>query len=160
MRKGSSFNWMLGYFVIPVTVAAVKLTVKSDYAARAVLELARSAESGQARRVDALAKAAGVSANYLVQILIELKSRGIVKSVRGKEGGYLLARKPSEITLGDVLRCIHGEVFDTPALSDENCPAELRDAWQSLQSAASKAADEVNFQKLVEEGAKEEMYYI
>ncbi|MGB0580068.1 MAG: RrF2 family transcriptional regulator [Limisphaerales bacterium] len=138
----------------------MKLTVKSDYAARAVLELARSAESSQAVRADSLAKAAGVSANYLVQILIELKSRGIVKSVRGKEGGYLLAKKPAEITLGDVLRCVHGEVFDTPALENEDCPAELRSAWESLQSAATKAADEVNFQKLVEEGAKEEMYYI
>lgn len=140
---------------------AVKLTVKSDYATRAVLELARSYESGQARRVDDLAKVAGVSANYLVQILIELKSRGIVKSLRGKEGGYLLDRAPSEISLGDVLRCIHGEVFDTPALGDENCPEELRRGWAKLQSAATEAADELDFQKLVEEGAnKEEMYYI
>ena len=147
--------WMSRPYRFPV-----KLTVKSDYAARAVLELARSAESGQARRADSLAKAAGVSANYLVQILIELKSRGIVKSVRGKEGGYLLAKKPSEITLGDVLRCIHGEVFDTPALDNEDCPAELRAAWGNLQKAASEAADQVTFQKLVEQGAKEEMYYI
>jgi len=139
----------------------VKLTVKSDYAARAVLELARSYESGQARRVEDLAKTAGVSANYLVQILIELKSRGIVKSVRGKEGGYLLDRKPASVTLGDVLRCVHGEVFDTPAISDENCPEEMRKAWKHLQSEATKTADSINFQKLVEDGAnKEEMYYI
>jgi len=139
----------------------VKLTVKSDYAARAVLELARSYESGQARRVDDLARVAGVSANYLVQILIELKSRGIVKSLRGKEGGYLLDRPPAEISMGDVLRCMHGEVFDTPALSDPNCPDELRRAWTALQKAASETADAIDFQKLVEDGAgKEEMYYI
>lgn len=139
----------------------MKLTVKSDYAARAVLELARSYESGQARRVEDLAKTAGVSANYLVQILIELKSRGIVKSVRGKEGGYLLDRKPAAVTLGDVLRCVHGEVFDTPAIGDENCPEEMRKAWKHLQSEATKVADSINFQKLVEDGAnKEEMYYI
>ncbi len=143
------------------TVRSVKLTVKSDYATRAVLELARSYESGQARRVEDLAKAAGVSANYLVQILIELKSRGIVRSMRGKEGGYLLDRAPAEISLGDVLRCIHGVVFDAPALGNENCPVELRRAWGRLQQAATKAADECDFQKLVEESAdKEEMYYI
>ena len=143
------------------TVRSVKLTVKSDYAARAVLELARSFESGQARRVEDLAKAAGVSANYLVQILIELKSRGIVKSVRGKEGGYLLDREPSEVSLADVLRCVHGEVFDTPAIADRNCPDELRKAWTRLQAEATKAAEEINFQKLLEDGAnKEEMYYI
>lgn len=140
---------------------SVKLTVKSDYATRAVLELARSYEAGQARRVDDLAKVAGVSANYLVQILIALKARGIVKSLRGKEGGYLLDRAPGDISLGDVLRCIHGEVFDTPALGNDNCPEELRRAWEGLRSAATKAADDINFQTLVEEGAdKQEMYYI
>lgn len=143
------------------TVGSVKLTVKSDYATRAVLELARSYESGQARRVEDLAKAAGVSANYLVQILIELKSRGMVRSVRGKEGGYLLDRAPAEISLGDILRCIHGEVFDAPALGNEKCPEELRRAWGRLQDAATKAADDCDFQMLVEQGKdKEEMYYI
>jgi Rrf2 family cysteine metabolism transcriptional repressor len=143
------------------TVAALKLTVKSDYATRAVLELARTYDQGLARRVDDLAQTAGVSGNYLVQILIELKSRGIVKSVRGKDGGYLLARKPEAITLGDVLRCIHGEVFDSPAITDEQCPPQLRQAWKELCSAATKVADGIDFRSLSEQGAdKEEMYYI
>lgn len=139
----------------------MKLTVKSDYATRAVLELARTAELGNARRVEELAQAAGVSGNYLVQILIELKSRGIVKSVRGKEGGYLLARKPEEITLGDVLRCVHGEIFESPAIADAGCPEPLRLAWKNLREAAARAADGIDFRSLVEQGTgKEEMYYI
>ncbi len=139
----------------------VKLTVKSDYATRAVLGLARVYESGSARRVEDLAKEQGISPNYLVQILIELKSRGIVKSVRGKDGGYLLARPPAEISMGDILRCIHGEVFDTPALSDDNTPLELRGAWAAMQTKANAAADAINFQQLVEQGQeKEKMYYI
>ena len=72
----------------------------------------------------------GVPPKYLPQILIELKSRGIVRSVRGKEGGYLLARPPAEITLGDVLRAAEGPLFDTPALNDPRCPPELRRAWE------------------------------
>ena len=100
-------------------------------------------------------------ANYLVQILIELKAQGIAKSVRGKEGGYLLARPPSEITLGDVLRAVHGHVFDSPALADPDCPPELRRAWQRLRRAMDTAADAISFQKLLEESAeKEKMYYI
>jgi Rrf2 family cysteine metabolism transcriptional repressor len=139
----------------------VKLSVKSDYAARAVLGLARHYPTGLAVRVEDLASAQGVPANYLVQILIELKAQGIAKSVRGKEGGYLLARAPSEISLGDVLRAVHGQVFDTPALSDHNCAPELRKAWQRLKSAVDEAADGVNFQKLLDEGAEtEKMYYI
>src|SRR3954467_12779747 len=119
----------------------VKLLVKSDYATRAVLGLARHFPNETALRVEHLAAAQGVPANYLVQILIELKAQGIAKSVRGKEGGYLLARTPSEITLGHVLRAVHGEVFDTPALSDPNCAPELRNAWQKLKADVDQAAD-------------------
>jgi Rrf2 family transcriptional regulator, cysteine metabolism repressor len=139
----------------------VKLSVKSDYATRAVLGLARHYPTGEALRVEDLAAEQGVPANYLVQILIELKAKGIARSVRGKEGGYLLARPPAEISLGDVIRAVHGTVFDTPALSDTDCPPELRRAWQRLQRAVNDSADAITFQQLLEERAeKEKMYYI
>ena len=145
----------------PAYVSRVKLSVKSDYAARAVLGLARLYHTGQAVKLDTLAEAYRVPPNYLVQILIELKAQHLVKSVRGKEGGYLLARPPAEISLGDVLRCMHGEVFDTPALSDPQCPPELRRAWKKLQSALNDAATAITLQQLLEEGSeKEKMYYI
>ena len=107
----------------------MKLSVKSDYAARAVLGLAKHYASGATLRVDDLAAQQQLPSNYLVQILIELKAQGIVRSVRGKEGGYMLARPPAEITLADLLRAVHGTIFDTPALSGRDCPAELRRAW-------------------------------
>ena len=139
----------------------MKLSVKSDYAARAVLGLARHWPDGGARRVEELAAEQGVPANYLVQILIELKAKHIVKSQRGKEGGYLLARPPAEITMADVLRCVHGQVFDSPALGDPQCPPELRAAWKKLQKAVDDTAGSINFQKLLDQGAdKEKMYYI
>jgi Rrf2 family protein len=139
----------------------VKLSVKSDYAARAVITLARHYQSGEAQKVEGLAAAQNIPANYLVQILIELKAQNIVKSLRGKEGGYLLARAPAEITLGDVIRSVHGQVFDTPALSDPQCPPELRNAWKRLQAALDSTADSITFQQLLEQGAeKEKMYYI
>jgi Rrf2 family transcriptional regulator, cysteine metabolism repressor len=146
---------------VPIKLAVVKLSVKSDYAARAVLGLARFYATGKAQRVEQLAQEQGIPANYLVQILIELKTNNIVKSQRGKEGGYRLARPPTEITLGDVLRTIYGRVFDTPALSDPLCPAELRTAWKHLQSKAESAADSLSFQEIMEEGVgQEKMYYI
>src|SRR5438093_8151577 len=139
----------------------MKLSVKSDYAARAVLGLARHYPTGVALRVEDLAGEQRVPANYLVQILIELKAQGIARSVRGKQGGYLLARTPAEITLGDVLRAVHGQVFDTPALSDPDCPPELRRAWQRFRRGMEAAADAITFQQLLDEsGEKEKMYYI
>ncbi|MCP5517968.1 MAG: Rrf2 family transcriptional regulator [Verrucomicrobiales bacterium] len=139
----------------------MKVSVKSDYAARAVLELARAYASGAPRKVDELAGNQSIPGNYLVQILIELRNRGLVQSHRGKEGGYSLARPPAEITFGEVLRAIHGHVLDPPALGDDHCPPELRAAWQQLKSSAEQAADAIDFQTLLEQGDhKSRMYYI
>src|SRR5580658_5139360 len=141
--------------------SGVKLSIKSDYAARAVLWLCQHHPEGVARTVEQMASAQGIPPNYLVQILIELKSAGIVRSQRGKAGGYLLARPPAEITFGDVLRCIHGEIFDSPGLSDPHSPAELRQAWRQLHTAVNEAADAVTFQQLLENKVEEgKMYYI
>ncbi len=139
----------------------MKLSVKSEYAARAVLGLARHYPEGTAVRMEHLAEEQGVPPKYLPQILIELKARGIVKSVRGKAGGYLLARLPAEITLGDVLRAAHGPVFDAPGLSSADGLPELQRAWRKLQQAVETTADAITFQQLLDEGAvKEKMYYI
>ncbi len=138
----------------------MKLSVKSDYAARAVLGLARHHASGRAVRVESLAEEQGIPPKYLVQILIELKGQQIVKSVRGKEGGYLLAKAPSEVSMGDVLRCINGTVFDTPALEDPNCPEELQNAWRKMQIALETTADGLNFEELSEDAERQKMFYI
>jgi Rrf2 family transcriptional regulator, cysteine metabolism repressor len=148
--------WMAGAYGL-----RVKLSVKSDYAARAVLGLARHYPSGTARRVEELATEQGIPPNYLIQILIELKANQIVKSQRGKEGGYLLARPPGEITLGDILRAIHGEIFESPGLVDGRSVPELRSAWLRLKESLEQTADGINFQQLVDESQdRAKMYYI
>jgi Rrf2 family protein len=139
----------------------VKLSARSDYAARAVLGLARRYPSGAALRVETLAAEQGVPAKFLVQILLDLKAQGIVRSVRGVDGGYLLGRAPAKITLADVLHAVYGAVFDSPALGDPNCAPELRRAWKRLQRALEAAAESVTYQQLLEESvAKDKMYYI
>jgi DNA-binding IscR family transcriptional regulator len=60
-----------------------------------------------------------------------------------------------------VLRCIHGQVFDSPALNEPQCPPELRKAWLTLQDNLTQTAQAITFQRLVEESSgKEKMYYI
>ena len=139
----------------------MRLSVKTDYAARAVLELAKQPVNGQARKVEELALTSGTSANFLVQILIDLKSAQIVASARGKQGGYRLARPSEEITLGDVWRAVDGQVLDSPALEDEECPVVLRDAWAQLRDSVNRESDEITFAQLLEAtGREKEMYYI
>src|SRR5512136_187714 len=110
----------------------MNLSVKSDYAARAVLSLARHYPADTVLRIEEVAREQHVPRKYIPQILVELKGKGIVQSVRGKEGGYSLARPPAEITLGDVLRAVHGTMFDAPALRAPRCPPELRRSWRKL----------------------------
>lgn len=139
----------------------MKLSVKSDYAVRAVLALARRYGSEVATRVETIAVEHGIPPNYLVQILIELKSGGLVRSQRGKAGGYRLARPPAEISFGEVLRCVHGPLFDTPALADSTCPPELRQCWTRLRDAVEGEASRIHFQELIDAGAeKDRMFYI
>ena len=128
---------------------AVKLSVKTDYAARAVLELAAHSVVGPARKVEELATVSGTSANFLVQILVELKSAGIVASIRGKQGGYRLAKEPADISLGSVWRAVDGVVLDSPALEDEQCPEVLRQAWGEVRTSVDAAADSITFDQLL-----------
>lgn len=139
----------------------MKLSAKSDYAARAVLGLARHYPSEDVLRVEQLAVEHRIPAKYLVQILLELKAEGIVRSQRGKEGGYLLARPPAEINLHDVIRAVDGKLIETPGVDSAGCPPVLRRAWQSFQTAIETAANGITFQQLLEEDtATEKMYYI
>jgi len=122
----------------------VKLSVKTDNAARAVLALAALPREGPACKVEVLAETVGTSANYLVQILIELK-----------------AKAPEEITLGMVWRASEGSILDVPAIADEDCPAGLREAWKSARASLTESADQITFAQILEaSGRDREMYYI
>ncbi len=139
----------------------MRVSVKADYAARAVFGLASRCAPGEVRRVEELAAEQGIPQNYLVQILLELKAAKLVKSQRGKDGGYQLARPAAEITLGDVLRAVDGEVFELPAPRDPKCAPELRAQWTRLKQAAESVVDGVTFHELVEQTReRDRMYYI
>ena len=94
----------------------MKASVKSDYACRAVEALALHHPNARPLRIEEIAQREAIPANYLVQILIELKSKGLIQSRRGKAGGYALAKTPREITVGDVLRAVQGDVLEMPLL--------------------------------------------
>lgn len=126
-----------------------------------MLSLARRYPTGKSIRAEEIASENGIPPNYLTQILIELKAQEIVKSTRGKLGGYLLARPPGAISLADVLHSVYGPLLDTPAFTDPQCPAELKNAWRGLQKAVEGAAGGITFLQLVESGGeRDRMFYI
>jgi Rrf2 family protein len=85
----------------------MRVTAKADYAVRAAVELAHADQSSP-RKMDAVAKAQDIPISFLENILTQLKSSGIVRSQRGPEGGYWLARPASETTLADIIRAVDG----------------------------------------------------
>jgi Rrf2 family protein len=139
----------------------MKLSVKTDYACRAVGLMARQYSGAETLHLEELSRVQGIPENYLVQILLVLKNAGIVKSKRGKEGGYCLARPPSQITFGAVVRAVQGEVIDIPSLDDPKCPRELKEVWNRMKASAERIAEEVTFEDLAiaaEPGRR--MFYI
>ena len=139
----------------------MKASVKSDYACRAVEALALHHPNARPLRIEDIAQREGIPANYLVQILIELKSKGLLQSRRGKAGGYVLAKLPKEITVGDVLRAVQGAVLEVPLLSESRCPEEIKRAWRSIKEAAEGAANTITFEDICANAVgRDQMYYI
>ena len=129
----------------------MKSSIRSDYACRAVEVLALHHPNKQPITIEKIARERAIPANYLVQILLELKHNGLIQSHRGKAGGYLLARPPQEITLADVLRAVHGAVLELPHLSDSACPEEIKRAWRRVKLATETAAESVTFEHICTE---------
>jgi len=86
----------------------MRLSAKAEYACLAVIALARQGADRQTVRVREIADAHTIPERYLVQILLQLKAAGLVRSARGSAGGYRLARSPELISLGEVLTAMNG----------------------------------------------------
>ena len=100
----------------PLGVLIMKLTKKSEYAFLALIDLAENA-GGALARIDEIAARKEIPRKYLEQILLQLKSAGFVKSIRGASGGYKLAKQPAEITLAAIVRLIDGPLAPVDAVS-------------------------------------------
>ena len=114
------------------------VTAKADYAVRAVVELAQS-EQGAPRKVDEVARAQGIPASFLENILTQLRSAGVVRSQRGPEGGYWLARPPEQINLAHVIRAVEGPLMGVRGQLPEEVEyvgsaASLREVWVAVRA--------------------------
>ncbi len=139
----------------------MKLSTKTDYACRAIVVLAMHHPNTRPLRIDEVAVKESIPPTYLVQILIELKSKGLIQSRRGRDGGYNLAKSPREITVGDVIRAVEGEVFEMSTSTNSASPRELQRAWNRIRLAAESEADKINFEQLCAEASgRGPMYYI
>lgn len=115
----------------------VQVTAKVDYAVRAMVELA--AADGGPIKGEAIATAQGVPFRFLENILLELRHARLVRSQRGSEGGYRLARPAETITIADVIRTVDGPIASIRSerpdeLSYAGSAASLQDVWVALRA--------------------------
>ncbi len=109
----------------------MRLSAKAQYACIAMLELAGSHPEAQLVQVKTIADAHGISSRFLVQILLQLKQHGLVRSTRGAAGGYELTRRPESISLADIIHAI-----DEPAPPPSAARTGLK-ASPAVQAVAS-----------------------
>lgn len=117
----------------------MRISARADYAVRATAELAAAAGEDRPVKGEQLAQAQAIPLKFLLNILSELNHAGIVRSTRGAEGGYRLARSPEAITLADVIRAVEGPLASVHEVRPDEItytgPAEsLRDVWVAVRA--------------------------
>jgi Rrf2 family protein len=115
----------------------MRVSAKADYAVRAALQLAAAGEGPV--KGESIADAQGIPLRFLENILAELRHAGLVQSQRGADGGYWLARKPSEVKIADVIRAVEGPLASVRSerpeeLDYEGVAVPLRDVWVALRA--------------------------
>ncbi len=123
------------------------VTAKADYAVRAVIELASSSQQAP-RKVDDVARAQSIPVSFLENILTQLRSAGVVRSQRGPEGGYWLAKPAAEVSLAEVIRAVEGPLVGVRGQRPEEIEytgsAEaLQKVWIALRANLRGVLEEV-----------------
>lgn len=124
------------------------MSAKAEYAVRAMVELA-TADSGVLVTTEDLANAQSIPAQFLVDILTNLRTDRLVRSHRGRDGGYELARPAAEISIADVLRCIDGPLASVRDMGLGDLPysgptAALTDVWRALRASMRSVLEETS----------------
>jgi Rrf2 family protein len=130
----------------------VRVSAKTDYAVRALLELAVGGEGPV--KAERLAQAQEIPLKFLENILTDLRHAGIVRAQRGAEGGYWLARDPAEVTLGEVIRAVDGPLASVRGEAPEDVAYEgaaqnLRVVWVALRASMRSVVDTVTLEDVV-----------
>jgi len=134
----------------------MRITYRGDYALKTILGLALHYRNSPVT-IHELAKQADIPIKFLEQILLDLKRGGFVESRRGKVGGYLLAKDPAKIKLGEVIRFIDGPIEPIACIEKKYSGCNdlykcvLRKIWQEVGEATAKIVDNITFEDLVKQ---------
>ena len=129
------------------------MSAKAEYAVRAMTQLA-SMPAGDLLTTDEVAKSQGIPAQFLVDILSDLRADRLVRSHRGRDGGYQLGRPADQISIADVLRCIDGPLASVRDIGLGDLPysgptVALADVWRALRASMRSVLEETTLADVV-----------
>ena len=148
----------------------MKISTKGRYGLRAMVDMAANT-NGDHVPLSAVAERQDISMNYLEQVFASLRKAGLIKSVKGAQGGYILAQKPSSIKVGSILRVLEGDlsVIDSPDkqnIDEKSVKYCLKmQVWDKMDASINELVDSITLEDLVNEykrlnGMETVMYYI
>lgn len=131
----------------------MKLSTRSRYGIHAMYDLALNVDCGP-QPIKAIAEREGIPEAYLEQLIAVLKKEKLVTSTRGAQGGYVLARRPEEITVGDVLRALEGGLNLVDCLLEEDtcgksCACPSRIVWLKIRDGLNSVIDGITLKDMV-----------
>ncbi len=145
----------------------MRVSQKCQYALRAIFELAKRSGQGPVKMAE-IAEIQAIPPRFLEVILSQLKQAGFVDSQRGNEGGYFLTCELSDLSVGDIIRFVHGSIAPVNCIlddkEDKKCPlygdCVFLPMWKEAQQAVLDVYDSTTFEVLVERDLQREGQYV
>lgn len=147
----------------------MKVSTKGRYGLRAMVDLAIHSSEGHVA-LNAVAERQDISVSYLEQVFSTLRKSGLVKSVKGAQGGYMMAMRPSQMTVGMILRALEGELVVVDETENAGADQSVQHCiqmmvWDVMTKTVNKMVDQMTLEDLVNEyrnlsGKESSIYYI
>lgn len=149
---------LLNYAIIYLSKGTeMQISTKGRYALRAMIDLALHVDQGPVLRKD-IAERQEISSDYIGQLFVELRKAGLVESVKGPGGGYVLAQDADKITVGDIIRAVEGPIALVQCVGPnpkevchriDSCVARL--LWKRLSNALEEILDSITLKELCDQ---------
>ena len=141
----------------------MKISTRTRYGMRAILELALAYKTDPLQ-IRVIAERQNISNKYLEQLVGIMRTAGLVRSIRGPHGGYVLARNPEEIKLSEIFRILEGPVLTVECVENENvCPSHAdcvtRRLWIQVNEAMLNVLENKTLHDLMDMAEKEKLNY-
>ena len=134
----------------------MKLSTKSRYGLRILLQIALDSKDGKPSQGKTISAKQEISEPYLEQIMIPLKTAGFIRTIRGCNGGYLLNRKPEEISVLNIIELFEGEFTLVECVSDKKSCSRIKNCytsgvWKKLSNSLRGTADKITLASIIDE---------